>query len=101
MLRVQKEPFSYQKQSLKNGYRFLSHLHQRNLIRLRIEASENVVLRVRDKHTSVDAQPHSPASVAATCGFNKSETNALPLPFGSQIGRVSCRERVEIYEVSD
>ena len=84
MLRVQKEPFSYQKQSLKNGYRFLSHLHQRNLIRLRIEASENVVLRVRDKPTSVDAQPpHSPASVAATCGFNKSETNALRLPFGS------------------
>src|SRR2546421_9360746 len=63
---VQKEHSSYQKQNFKNGYEFSSHLHQRNLIRLRTKLSENVVLRVRDKPTSLDPQPHSPSSVAAT-----------------------------------
>src|SRR5438876_475374 len=72
MICKQKEPFSYQKENSKNGYKFSSHLHQRNLIRLRIRLSENVVLRVPDKPTSLDPQPHSPSSIAAT----------FPLPGG-------------------
>src|SRR5919199_3232607 len=66
MICIQKELFLYRKQNLKNGYKFLSRLHQRSLIRLRIKLSENVVLRVRDKPTSLDPQLHSPSSVAAT-----------------------------------
>jgi len=44
MICIQKELFSYQKQNLKNGYKFLSHLHQRNLNPLRIKLSENLSL---------------------------------------------------------
>src|SRR5258708_1491581 len=58
MKSIQKEHSSYQKQNFKNGYEFSSHLHHRNLIRLRIRPSENVVLRVRDEAIHRDICVH-------------------------------------------